>query len=125
MAVVPYAKLDLNANVQIPKGVQIVVWEGLNTGDTATAYSAPQYSGKAVQMDVDSTASVTMQGTLVPEGAVATPVWGDLHQADLTTATLVDASVLQILEDCAQIRPNVTTGSDVDVYLMVVTSARG
>lgn len=125
MAIVAYTKVTLDANTQIPKGVQVVLWEGLETGDTATAYAAPQYSGKVIQMDADGTASVTVQGTLVPAGATIAAVWGDLHSVDLTTATTTDASPLQILEDCYQIRPTVTTGTDVDVYLMVTTSARG
>lgn len=124
MAVVDFKVVELNANQQYPTGVRVVVWEGLDTGDTATAYSAPQYAGKAVQIETSTATSVTMQGSLVPPNAVPTPVWGTLHKVDLTDLVLIDAEPQQVLEDCYQVRPNVTTGSDVDVYLLVTTTSR-
>ena len=125
MAVVPYTVIPLT-NGQFPTGVRVVVWEGLDTGDTATGYAAPQYAGKSVQMDAGtSTAtSVTVQGTLIPTESAITPLWGTLHKVDLTDLTLTDAEPAQILEDCYQVRPNVTSGTDVDVYLMVTTTSR-
>jgi hypothetical protein len=94
----------------------------MDTGDTATAYEAPQYAGKVVQMD--GTGSVTMQGSLVPAGAAVTPVFGTLHKVDTTDLIVADAEPQQVLEDCYQIRPDVTTGTGVDVYLMVTTTSR-
>lgn len=123
MAVVAYKVVELDADAQYPTGVRVVVWEGVDTADTATAYEAPQYSGKVAQRV--GTGSVTMQGTLVPAGAAtATPTWGALHKVDLTDLVLADDEPQQILEDCYQVRPDVTTGSNVDVYLMITTTSR-
>lgn len=125
MAVVPYSVIPLT-NGQFPTGVRVVVWEGLDTNDTATGYAAPQYAGKSVQMDAGTSTdtSVTIQGTLAPTESSLTPVWGTLHKVDLTDLALTDSEPAQVLEDCYQVRPLVTTGSDVDVYLMVTTTSR-
>lgn len=121
MAVVDYQVVDLDANQQYPTGVRVVLWEGMNANDTATAYTAPQYSGKVVQAS-GSGAAVTMQGTLVPTATV--PVWSTLHDPASADLVLSDAEIRQVLEDCYQIRPTMSTGTDIDVYLMVTTSSR-
>lgn len=122
MAIVPYEIIDLTDG-QFPTGVRVVRWVDLDANGTASAYSAPQYGGKAVQML--GTGNVTMKGSLIPTQSSITPIFGTLHKVDATDLVLTDTEPQQVLEDCYQIRPEAAnTATTCDVYLMLTTTSR-
>lgn len=124
MAEIAWTVDALPEGKQLPTGVKVVKWV-LAAGDTGAPYYAPQFAGKAVQRTAaTATAVATMEGTLIPEGV--TPVWGTLHTPQGVDLVLNDANgteLLQVLEDCYAIRPNVTVAG-CTVYLFVSTVAR-
>lgn len=128
MAVVNYTKLIPAAGGEVPTGVVVYKWV-LNAGDTGTPVVAPHYPDKTVQVDNgagsygDST--VTIQGTL--EVSASPTLWQTLNDPNGTALSAIAADKIEgILENVYQIRPSVsgTTGTNLEVYLMINTIAR-
>lgn len=120
MAVIPWAVESLPEGKQYPTGIRVIKWVLPSASDTGEPYYAPQFSGKAVQLTAGA-GTVTMEGTLVPEGVTA--VWSTLHDPASADLVLATNEIRQVLEDCYGIRPSVATNG-ATVYLFVTTTAR-
>lgn len=128
MAVVDYEKLIPATGGEVPSGVVVYRWV-LDAGDTGKPVVAPHYPDKTVQVDNgagsygDST--VTIQGTL--EVSESPTLWQTLNDPSSTALSAIAADKIEgVLENVYQIRPSVsgTTGSNIEVYLMINTIAR-
>lgn len=95
------------------------VWAGLDNGDDG---QPARYSGsgdRTVQVfgTFGSGGSVTIQGTL--DGTN----WATLHDTSGTALTFTASGIETVLENCLEVRPNVTAG-DVTTDLTVILNVR-
>lgn len=132
MATVNYEIEALPSGHAHPEGVKVIKWGPMLTTDVGSPYVAPQFPEKSVQVSgtpggVDPV--VIIQGTNVFTG---TPAWGTLTDASdnalsFATADVTANKIETILQNCYQIRPNVTAGdgtTSVTVRLLISTIAR-
>ena len=126
----PWTIVEPSDSNLLPVGVRIIKWTLLDLDDSGAPYFAPQYSSKVIQWT--GTPGVGGAGKIQGSMEPGTPVWGTLHNPQGADASVVAADItanliVQMLEDCYQIRPFMTGGdgtTNVTVYLMVTTTAR-
>ena len=113
----------------IAKGVILIKWSGLLNGDQGAAFAVPQHTDKSVQVfgTFGAAGSVQMEGSNEQPAqqdnqSPTAPTWVLLHDATQTTSSAkTSASAYQLLENTAQIRPNVTAGDGTTNLTVEVT----
>lgn len=128
MAEIPFVVEPVIAHSSgaVGHGCYLVKWETLGTGDFGAPYFAPDYPDKSMQAAGDFTgggnvaAEVSNHNILVPTAwAIAKDPQGD----PIALAVAGDISAIQ--PNSVAVRPFVVgTVADVDVYLLVTTTAR-